>query len=75
MKKKNQLNYLAILLISFYRKIIAPYTRGNCRFVPSCSEYGLEAFKKYNFIKAIWLTVRRIIRCNPFGGKGYDPLP
>lgn len=74
MKKKNPFNYIAILIIKFYRIFIAPYTRGNCRFIPSCSEYGLEAFKKYNFIKASWLTLRRILRCNPLGGKGHDPL-
>lgn len=53
------------------RVIIGP---ANCRFYPSCSEYSKQAFKKYNFLKALFLSFYRIIRCNPFSKGGYEPL-
>jgi putative membrane protein insertion efficiency factor len=46
-----------------------------CRFTPTCSQYGLEAFKKYGPFKGFWLTFKRISRCHPWGGHGYDPVP
>lgn len=65
---------LAILLIRFYQKYISKLTGKNCRFYPTCSEYSLQAYKKYGFIKGTYLTIRRIFRCNPFNEGGYDPL-
>ncbi len=47
----------------------------SCRFTPTCSAYGIEAFRKHGPIKGGWLTFKRIIRCNPWGGSGYDPVP
>ncbi|NLW39667.1 MAG: membrane protein insertion efficiency factor YidD [Tissierellia bacterium] len=67
---------LAILLIKFYQKFISRYILIGryCRFYPTCSEYSLQAYKKYGFIKGTLLTIYRILRCNPFNKGGYDPL-
>ena len=67
---------IAILLIKFYQKVISKYilTGRNCRFYPTCSQYSLEAYSKYSFIKASFLSLGRILRCNPFNKGGYDPL-
>lgn len=65
----------AIFLIKFYREHISSMKKACCRFYPTCSAYALEAFEKYGFFKALYLTVRRILRCNPFCKGGYDPLP
>lgn len=66
---------IAILLIRFYQKAIAPWMMPSCRYTPSCSEYGIEAFRKHRFVRGGWLTLKRILRCNPWGGHGYDPVP
>lgn len=67
---------LAILIIKFYQKYISKYifVGRNCRFYPTCSEYSIQAYKKYGFLKGTFLTVYRILRCNPFSKGGYDPL-
>ena len=65
----------AIFVIYFYRIVISPQLAGCCRFYPSCSEYGLIAFKRFGFFKGFYLTVRRIARCRPGGDFGYDPVP
>ncbi len=49
--------------------------RGNCRFYPTCSDYAIQALKVHSFLKATLLIILRILKCNPFGGKGYDPVP
>lgn len=64
-----------VLLIKFYRVCISPLTPASCRFTPTCSQYGLEAFQKHGLIKGFYLTTKRILRCNPWGGCGYDPVP
>ena len=66
---------LAVLLIKFYRTCISPFKPSCCRFVPTCSEYGLIAFQRYGFCKGLKLTVKRILRCRPGGPHGYDPVP
>lgn len=66
-------NFPFILLIRFYQKVLSPGMPSVCRFTPSCSQYALEAFQKYNPIKAFCLSAWRILRCNPWGGSGYDP--
>ncbi|MBR4083342.1 MAG: membrane protein insertion efficiency factor YidD [Lachnospiraceae bacterium] len=66
---------LLITLIKWYRKYISPMKRTKCPYVPSCSEYGLEAIEKYGAIKGSLLAVWRILRCNPFSKGGYDPVP
>ncbi len=62
-------------LIRFYQKCISPLTPPSCRFTPTCSQYALEAFRKYGVFKGGWLTIKRISRCHPLGGSGYDPVP
>ncbi len=69
------LNAIPIALIRFYQLTLSPYFGGSCRFHPTCSNYGLEAFKTHNFFTALGLTVWRILRCNPFVKGGYDPVP
>lgn len=64
-----------IALIKLYQWILSPWLGGQCRFTPTCSAYSLQAFKKYGVFKGLWLTARRIARCHPWGGKGYDPVP
>ncbi len=64
-----------VALIMFYRKCISPYTPSACRFTPTCSQYALEAFRKHGVFKGLYLTVRRLLRCHPWGGSGYDPVP
>ncbi|MEI6888647.1 MAG: membrane protein insertion efficiency factor YidD [Bacteroidales bacterium] len=64
-----------ILLIRFYQGAISPFLIPSCRYTPSCSEYGIEAIKKYGPLKGGWLTLKRLGRCNPWGGNGFDPVP
>lgn len=67
--------FVALFLIKFYRAAISPMFPSCCRFTPTCSEYGLIAFQRYGFLKGFRLTAKRILRCRPGGGKGYDPVP
>lgn len=64
-----------IILIKLYQFSISPYIPDSCRFSPSCSNYSLEALNTHGIIKGIILSVWRILRCNPWGGHGYDPIP
>lgn len=67
---------ILIFLIKFYRKYISPLKmRSTCIYIPTCSQYGLEAITKYGAIKGSFLTIKRILRCNPFAKGGYDPVP
>ena len=68
-------NFPFILLIRFYQTCISPFTMSSCRFTPTCSQYALEAFRKYGPLKGFILSFKRIIRCRPGGGSGYDPVP
>ena len=67
--------WLLLLPIRFYQVAISPYTPPSCRFTPTCSEYARQALKKYGPIKGLALAIWRILRCNPWGGSGYDPVP
>ena len=69
------MKYIFIYLVKFYRKFISPNKPRCCRFTPTCSAYALEAFEKRGALVGLLLTVWRILRCNPFGGSGYDPVP
>ncbi|MCR5367271.1 MULTISPECIES: membrane protein insertion efficiency factor YidD [Eubacterium] len=70
------MNRVCICLIKFYKKNISPLKKhGSCIFYPTCSTYAIQAYSRYNFIKATGLTVWRIVRCNPFNKGGYDPVP
>ncbi|MBO7470083.1 MAG: membrane protein insertion efficiency factor YidD [Bacteroidales bacterium] len=67
-------NFL-ILLIKIYQYTLSPFIGRNCRYTPTCSNYGIEAIRKYGAIKGGWLTIKRVTSCNPWGGSGYDPVP
>jgi len=71
----NALSNIFIGLIKFYQYSISPLLGASCRYVPSCSQYGIEALKKYGIIKGSYLTIKRVFSCNPFGGHGHDPVP
>ena len=69
------LSFPFIFLIKLYQWIISPLLGSKCRYTPTCSHYGIEALKKYGPVKGLWLTAKRILRCHPWGGHGYDPVP
>ena len=62
-------------IIKFYQKFISPMKKSCCVYYPSCCRYPYEAYEKYGFFKGTYLTVWRILRCNPFSKGGYDPVP
>lgn len=64
-----------IALVRFYQLCISPLTTPSCRFTPTCSQYALEALRRHGPLKGGWLTLRRLLRCHPWGGSGYDPVP
>ena len=66
---------LLLAMIRFYRRYISPNQPPCCRYIPTCSQYAIEAIEKYGAIKGGWLAFRRILRCNPFHKGGYDPVP
>ena len=72
---KNFLTKFFCSIIILYQKYISPLFPACCRFKPTCSQYALEAIKKYGIIKGIFLSIKRILRCNPFCHGGYDPVP
>ncbi len=66
---------LLLLPVHFYRMCISPLFPPSCRYVPTCSQYAIEALRRHGPFKGTWLTIRRICRCHPWGGSGYDPVP
>ncbi len=64
-----------LILIRAYQLIISPLLGSNCRFIPTCSEYAMESLRSYGLIKGFYLTIKRIGKCHPWGGHGYDPIP
>ena len=64
-----------LALVWLYRFTISPWLGNNCRFEPTCSEYALAALRQHGAFRGTWLTARRISRCHPWGGSGYDPVP
>lgn len=64
-----------VLLVKFYQVCISPLKGPSCRFTPTCSQYAIEALRKHGPFKGSWLALRRILRCHPWGGSGYDPVP
>jgi hypothetical protein len=67
--------FILCLPIVFYQRCISPFTPASCRFTPTCSEYAKQALKKHGPVKGLALAIWRILRCNPWGGSGYDPVP
>jgi uncharacterized protein len=71
----NLLVKILIIPIKIYKYFISPVLPNACRYVPTCSEYAIEALKKHGPIKGLYLAIKRILSCNPWGGSGYDPVP
>ena len=67
--------YPFLILIRIYQTLISPLSPSTCRFSPTCSEYSKQSLIKYGLIKGSILSVKRILKCNPWGGNGYDPVP
>lgn len=72
---RDLVTFILKAMIKVYRYIISPYLPANCRYHPTCSAYALEALNVHGPVKGSWLTIRRLGRCNPWGGHGYDPVP
>lgn len=72
---KKTLKYIFIGIIKFYQNAISPYLPASCRYLPTCSQYGIEAIEKFGPFAGAWLTLKRFASCNPWGGKGFDPVP
>ena len=64
-----------IIIIKFYKYFISPYVPSNCRYIPTCSEYGVQAIKKHGIFKGGFFIIKRVLTCHPWGGDGYDPVP
>jgi len=72
---KRLISVLLQSIILFYKGSISPLLSPRCRYTPSCSEYGLQAIKKHGPFKGLWLTIKRLSSCHPWGGHGHDPVP
>ena len=72
---KKGLSAILIALIKVYQWTLSPLIGSSCRYTPTCSNYGLEAIEKHGPFKGSWLTLKRVLSCNPWGGSGYDPVP
>ena len=72
---KKGLSAILIALIKVYQWTLSPLIGRSCRYTPTCSNYGLEAIEKHGPFKGSWLTLKRVLSCNPWGGSGYDPVP
>jgi uncharacterized protein len=65
----------AVLAIRVYQNAVSPYLPSACRYLPTCSHYSLEAIERHGLMKGCWLGLKRLTRCQPWGGRGYDPVP
>ena len=72
---KKILIYPLLVLIKLYQNFISPILPSTCRYSPTCSEYSKQSLIKFGLIKGSILSIKRIIKCNPWGGSGYDPVP
>jgi len=66
---------VAVFLIRGYQQVISPLFPATCRFLPTCSQYAVEALSTYGIVKGGWLSLKRVVKCHPFHPGGYDPLP
>jgi hypothetical protein len=66
---------ILIFLIRFYQAVISPHKRPCCKYIPTCSAYAVEAIERFGAWKGFWLSLYRVLRCNPFSRGGYDPVP
>ena len=72
---RKAIEFIVLLPVYVYRACISPLIPPRCRYTPTCSQYAIEAVKKHGVFKGGWLAVKRILRCHPWGGCGYDPVP
>ena len=72
---KKVFSFLLLIVIYIYQNFISPFLPARCRYTPTCSEYSKESIKKHGPYKGFILTFKRIIKCHPWGGSGYDPIP
>lgn len=72
---KKPLAWIFLALIRVYQLLLSPLLGASCRFTPTCSQYGIQAIRKHGPFKGGWLTLKRLGRCHPWGGHGYDPVP
>jgi putative membrane protein insertion efficiency factor len=72
---RNTLVFLLIIPVKIYQLVISPMLGASCRYTPTCSAYSIEALKKHGPIKGLYLSIKRILSCNPWGGHGHDPVP
>ena len=70
----NIFTYLLIKIIKIYKFLISPLLGNSCRYLPTCSEYSIDALKTYGFFKGIFLSIKRILSCHPWGSGGFDPV-
>lgn len=75
MKPGKIINAMLIGLVKFYKLAISPYLPNACRYAPTCSQYAIDALGKHGPLKGGWMALKRISRCHPWGGHGYDPVP
>ncbi|MCS7027556.1 MAG: membrane protein insertion efficiency factor YidD [Bacteroidia bacterium] len=68
------MKWILIKLVKMYQYLLSPLFPNACRFVPTCSEYMIQAIQKYGIFYGVWKGLRRLSRCHPWGGHGYDPL-
>ena len=66
---------ILIALVRGYQLTLSGWVGWQCRFIPTCSNYAIEAFEKHGALKGLWMTAMRLARCHPLGGSGYDPVP
>jgi putative membrane protein insertion efficiency factor len=69
------ISFLLLLFIKSWRTMLSPIMPPSCRYLPTCSDYGIQAIQKYGPFKGGWLAFKRVLRCHPWGGHGYDPVP
>ena len=70
----NLITYILVKLIKFYKYLISPLIGHSCRYLPTCSDYSIEALKTFGFFKGFSLSIKRILSCHPWGGGGFDPV-
>ena len=69
------LSFLLLSIIKVYKALLSPILPPSCRYLPTCSDYATQAIQKFCPLKGGWLAIKRILRCHPWGGHGYDPVP
>jgi len=69
------MKHLVLAAIWLYQRAISSFIPSSCRYLPTCSHYSMEAVERYGVVKGGWVGLKRLVRCNPWGGKGFDPVP